>query len=134
MGDHRNLHDINIQDKAENSSDFDSLQSQLDAFMAQEKAALAESANEDGSAELQERLDGFISNLQSQLDTFTAAQPTHSQHETSKNSMPEKNAVKESEATVEATEKTIPMPSKVQKVVSAPTIKTPHHSPSYSGL
>ncbi len=75
MADHQHLSDDGSADKgrADRHRGFESFQSQLDAFVEREKAALA-GAGEDAEV-LQQRLDRFINSLQEKLDQFVQSQP-----------------------------------------------------------
>jgi len=76
MADYHNPSDGLNGSKANDSNGLESLQSQLDAFLEQEKKAATRGA-ERGSNEQQQRLDHFINNLQRKLDAFMEENPTH---------------------------------------------------------
>jgi len=66
MGDSKKLSGVSGSE-VKSANGFDSFQSQLDAFLEQEKSAIAET--EQDASESQRRLDRFINNLQRKLDS-----------------------------------------------------------------
>jgi len=77
MADYHNpSDDINASD-ADATNGFELLQSQLDAFLEQEKETVASGAG-GASSEQQHRLDHFINNMQRQLDVVMEENPSHS--------------------------------------------------------